>query len=541
MSARKQDIRKEAASPASIVGLLFAGILMIAWAAYIPPAWFSVYEPALSGFDSQSAVTLDRLQESLHASGKEEAAFLVSRLINKENPPRNETNTWAADPYIEQILKLDPGLRDRMHSPVLVAWLPETHRQTLLEFLGESSNPAVKTLLQTRQLHYGRFFPPVYSASGQALDTVILGCAMLLQGGHIRGQLATELIQVARKAIETGHSERLERFYFGWFTLGKRLTWGQLAEWVNRVRSTEDLETFARWIREYPESWVEFYGLSLLLEDISLLDQYLSRFPENGAGYLSRLADFPESSAAAAVIQRQVPIKDPWSRQFFRGTEPMALLSLAANQPGLALSLKIFSLCLGLFLVYTAWQSFSQRNFGQGASATASLTTLFLAGSLIFLLTEPLNWERPATADGELLSMVSVPFLPTLTSQTNPPITMDEPTLMIIGGFLAMQLIIYFICLVRLFRILREKLPAKTKLALLENEENLFDAGLYLGLGGTVLSLILIAMKLYDASLMAAYSSTLLGILFVAILKIVHLRPAKGKLILEDNSPRRNS
>ena len=37
-----------------------------------------------------------------------------------------------------------------------------------------------------------------------------------------------------------------------------------------------------------------------------------------------------------------------------------------------------------------------------------------------------------------------------------------------------------------------EELRASLKIDLLDNEENLFDLGLYVGLGGTVLSLILL-------------------------------------------------
>jgi hypothetical protein len=71
------------------------------------------------------------------------------------------------------------------------------------------------------------------------------------------------------------------------------------------------------------------------------------------------------------------------------------------------------------------------------------------------------------------------------------------------------------------------------KLKLLENEDHLFDAGLYLGFVGTIISLIIASMGLIKFSLMAAYSSTSFGIIFVVIFKIFHLRPARRKLLLE--------
>ena len=79
----------------------------------------------------------------------------------------------------------------------------------------------------------------------------------------------------------------------------------------------------------------------------------------------------------------------------------------------------------------------------------------------------------------------------------------------------------------------RQKLEPQTKLFLLENEENLFDLGLYIGLAGTVASLILLAMDIAQVSLVSAYSSTLFGILFGAALKILHVRAYRRQLILE--------
>jgi hypothetical protein len=67
---------------------------------------------------------------------------------------------------------------------------------------------------------------------------------------------------------------------------------------------------------------------------------------------------------------------------------------------------------------------------------------------------------------------------------------------------------------------------------LLENEDMLFDMGLYIGLGGTVLSLIFMVLGQENQGLIAAYTSTLFGILEVAIFKIFILRPFKQKLIV---------
>jgi hypothetical protein len=86
---------------------------------------------------------------------------------------------------------------------------------------------------------------------------------------------------------------------------------------------------------------------------------------------------------------------------------------------------------------------------------------------------------------------------------------------------------------VKLAEIRRQNVPPRMKLKLLENEDHLFDAGLYLGFVGTIVSLIIFSMGLVQFSLMAAYSSTSFGIIFVVIFKIFHLRPARRQLLLE--------
>lgn len=102
--------------------------------------------------------------------------------------------------------------------------------------------------------------------------------------------------------------------------------------------------------------------------------------------------------------------------------------------------------------------------------------------------------------------------------------------------FFILQAAIYFACLSRLAETLRQNVPARVKLKLLENEEHLFDAGLYLGFVGTIVCLILVSLGVLQFSLMAAYSSTSFGIIFVSVLKIFKVRPARRRLLLEAES-----
>ena len=107
-------------------------------------------------------------------------------------------------------------------------------------------------------------------------------------------------------------------------------------------------------------------------------------------------------------------------------------------------------------------------------------------------------------------------------------------TLLTMLLFFVLQGLLYTACLVKLAEIRRQRVPPRIKLKLLENEDHLFDAGLYLGFVGTIISLILVSVGVIkQPSLMAAYSSTSFGIIFVSLFKIMNLRPYRRRVLLE--------
>ena len=119
-------------------------------------------------------------------------------------------------------------------------------------------------------------------------------------------------------------------------------------------------------------------------------------------------------------------------------------------------------------------------------------------------------------------------------SKTQGPVSfMNHLNMLTLLLFFVLQGLLYTACLVKLAEIRRQRVPARIKIKLLENEDHLFDAGLYLGFVGTIISLILVSLGIGKFSLMAAYSSTSFGIIFVSIFKIFHLRPTRRKLLLE--------
>jgi hypothetical protein len=88
------------------------------------------------------------------------------------------------------------------------------------------------------------------------------------------------------------------------------------------------------------------------------------------------------------------------------------------------------------------------------------------------------------------------------------------------------------VCLMKIAEIDRQDLSPALKLRLMENEENLFDSGLYVGMTGTATALVLQVVGVIEPNLLAAYSSNLFGIVCVAFVKIRHVRTYKRQLIL---------
>jgi hypothetical protein len=128
-----------------------------------------------------------------------------------------------------------------------------------------------------------------------------------------------------------------------------------------------------------------------------------------------------------------------------------------------------------------------------------------------------------------LVSMANSPISP----QTEPVKSMDSSTLLSIGIFAALQIAMYLACLMKIREVARQPVSPLVKLRLMENEENLFDGGLYVGIAGTATALVLQVLGVIEPNLLAAYSSNLFGIVCVALVKIRHVRPYKNRLILD--------
>jgi hypothetical protein len=166
--------------------------------------------------------------------------------------------------------------------------------------------------------------------------------------------------------------------------------------------------------------------------------------------------------------------------------------------------------------------------------------TLFGLGFLLvmLLLTEPFLSQESQRVERPFRLRLQIPGAAAIakTTPAEKHAFMNQKNLLTLLLFFVLQALLYIACLVKLAEIRRQKVPPRVKLRLLENEEHLFDAGLYLGFAGTIISLILVSLNVIAPSLMAAYGSTSFGIIFVSIFKIFHLRPMRRRLLLESET-----
>ena len=165
------------------------------------------------------------------------------------------------------------------------------------------------------------------------------------------------------------------------------------------------------------------------------------------------------------------------------------------------------------------------------------LAVLFAA--LLIVATEPFLVKAAPPSEFQLrLNLPVLVATAEISSPANaqPNASMPTSTLLSIGFFAALQVAMYFVCLVKIREIARQPLSPLVKLRLMENEENLFDVGLYIGIGGTATALVLQVLRVIEPDLLAAYASNLFGITCVALVKIRHVRPYKRELIIESQA-----
>lgn len=521
------------------------GLLLLAW---LLPVNVKSLNPALlreAGRDTPTAAGFGRSLLDLDKPGPATLALEAAKQTGDSGAGALEVvyDSFAAkhrdmmpwggwDVALEPLLTGRTALSPAESQPVLRFMVTQQARDNLRRYLAVSRLPAVQTLLKTGELTTTQRFVPASRPGGQPLEAVILLTAYLWQTEHMSASLQREVRALAETAVQRGQMGALEDFYLDVLTLGQRLNWVQLSELLRTAGSLGTVGQFAHLARIAPEHLPVIYTAALMTKSADSVAHYLIAFGRPGADNL-RLALAFGQGAVDQLVSRQVPVTRGAGPEFELGA------AFALRHPELALVGKYAAFLGGIFLLLRALDRrffFSVESALRGAFPRMGSSLLAAILTFIFFVfSEPFLLKAAPVSDYSLrltIPIIGAVAAPAPATSTTPA-TMEYSTIASILIFATIQVGVYFICLLKISEVAKQRLPAATKLRLMENEENLFDGGLYIGIAGTATALVLQVLHLIDANLLAAYSSNLFGIVCVALVKIRHVRPYKRQLILE--------
>jgi len=461
-----------------------------------------------------------------------------------------------------RLQKLFSGTAAKGPEPFTELIIRQENRGRVVEMLRASANPGVQALIRCRTLTNTIFFPPSTSTSGQAFDAALSICGLLLAEGKMTPGLSNALVTAAGQAEgemdvtwapnRNGISgafptEPLEQALLDVMSLGQRFNWGQLETFTAQIADAETLRLLAILIRKADRQLPTLFSAVVLSGRPAEVAHYLGSFSRTG------LADLGAGLRSGTGGIREILARNQrWYHSNLRdrvvALGPLGVFSGSVADfcwlaPGWALAFKwLLYLAGGVLLaaavhfslpeVSTLERPLQVRGFHVVREILFGLGFLLV----VILLSEPFLAQESQKA--ELSFRLRLPRVigtaPVgLAHATSSIMQLNLLTLLL---FFVIQGLIYISCLVKLAEIRRQQVPARVKLRLLDNEDHLFDAGLYVGFAGTIISLILVSQGIVNSSLMAAYSSTSFGIIFVVIFKIFHLRPLRRIYVLESEA-----
>jgi hypothetical protein len=448
-------------------------------------------------------------------------------------------------PALDRIFPAGDSPEEAGSVPILPFLLRLENRTALLDSLRSSEDPSVRVVLRGRQLTNTVLFPPSASSAGQALDTALALAALLVKQQQLAPAFRESLTTSAREAVDGGNSQRFEQALLDLASLGQRFNYAQLSSFVAQIQDTETLRHLARLARQAEAQLPILFSAVLLSEKPAAVAAYLMEFSQTGLKDLG-LSLRSGAGGLREVLQCKLRVYEGGrTRSLVRYNPFGAFYDLALDygwlMPRFAMAVKwLFYLAGGLLLAgalhFARPPDTPLERPLHVAGFPLARELLFALGFLVvvLLLSEPFLAQDSQKVDFPFrlrLPMVGAAVLPGIV-RANPSL-MNQLSLLTLLLFFVLQGLIYTACLVKVAEIRRQNVAPRLKLKLLENEDHLFDAGLYLGFVGTIISLILVSLGVIKPSLMAAYSSTSFGIIFVSILKIFHVRPLRRNLILE--------
>jgi hypothetical protein len=528
--------------------LLVAAGLALAVGAWTMPANLKSISPALlrtAGVDTPTLGAHGRDLVDVEKIGPATLVLAAARVTDDPRAPalaealarfgerQPGLVAWGGwDPALDPLFNFRADTGHRGSTPVLTFLITLRARETLRAYLAKSGSDGVQSLLRLRELTATGQFVPATRPGGQPLDALLLLTGVLYQGQHLSPSLQRELRALVDAALQQKQLGDLESYLINLLSLGRRLDWTQLTELTRRTDSVRTLGEYAHLARVAPDQLPVIYAAALFSGSADRVAGYLIDYGKTGLEDLT-LALGHGQGAVQLLLARRVPVNRAKVATFSAAAE------LALHHPQLVLGLKYLGYLLGVWLVLRGLDRWLVAPGGLLALPTglAHLRSGVLATVFALLLVaagEPLLLRAAAPSEFQLRLPVLIAAGDILPKTSEPTHAMnDTSTLLSIGFFASLQVAMYFICLLKIREIARQPVPPLVKLKLMENEENLFDGGLYVGIAGTAAALVLQVLQVIQSNLLAAYSSNLFGIICVALVKIYHVRAFRRQLILE--------
>ena len=458
-------------------------------------------------------------------SGRENLGLAVTNAM-RQHP---DWLVWGNDSALKRLFGNDSPSPE----PFTGFIVRQKNREAALDLLGASTSPTVQELLRCRTLTGTTLFTPSQSASGQAFDVAVTTCGLLVEEGRLTTGLGDNIFKLASAANRGGSSQPLEQVLMDLMALGRRFSWDQFVAFTGRVEDAGTLHVLADQVRDVGGQLPVLFSAVALSGKPAAVAKYVAHIPQTGLTDLGYSLRFGTGGVNELLARDQL---------LYRAGSRLHLgVDCSLRLPWLAFALKWlaylssgFLLAASLHFARPAVSSLERPLQVRGFHVVRE--SLFALGFLlvVLLLSEPFLAQD--TRKEEYSFRLHVPTTGTVVLAgfaRNHPNIMNNMILLTLLLFFVLQALIYIACLVKLAEIRRQNVTPRFKLRLLENEDHLFDAGLYLGFVGTIISLILVSMGVIKFSLMAAYSSTSFGIIFVCVFKIFNLRPARRRLLLE--------
>lgn len=497
------------------------GAVLLLLATVLPSRLTNISSWELLCLHGEGADDLQRRARAHGEAGRPMLAMLYARLSGHETL-RMEVEGLSGSARFA--LNSDQSLLPQLLDPVRF--------EIIVGALSPASLEWAQAFLVWQDSRRSRLFHEATRSAGSPTYATVINFVLLKDLGLWSPDLLAEVDSMMLKAPEKAWGE-VDIPLSALMLLSSRLKLSELGSVVERLTDVEGLRRASLLFQRYPQKTNEL----ILLHDgfegrVTQLHDHLERNGLRGVEDLvSAFSGNPQN--AHFLAERGLLLRRRGSLALDLQVASLAPLVVAATQHFLWVGiLRASLLCFGLLFLLHALVDLNLDH--PRLSRTVWLCALTLTLPVLGLQEDLYFFNTAAPLEMNF-------SLPQINNLTENPV-MDPETfsmatqlysLIAIGIFFFLQAFFFLWGILQIQRIGSKDDQAQTKLKLLENEEHLFDMGLYVGLSGTVASLLLIAMNLYGPGLVSAYTSTLFGILEVAILKLFILRPVKRRLILE--------